>query len=95
MIASLEGFQDVGEILIQHGANVDLQSQVSIKVLYIKHNLALCALSTQDGNSALMLAVYKGHLGMVQLLLNTGANPNLRKKVQLTYSYTCALTYMQ
>ena len=35
MIASLEGFQDVGEILIQHGANMDLQSQVSVKVLYV------------------------------------------------------------
>ena len=29
-----------------------------------------------------MLAVYKGHLGMVQLLLNKGASPDLRKKVQ-------------
>lgn len=29
-----------------------------------------------------MLAVYKGHLGMAQLLLKNGANPNLRKKVK-------------
>lgn len=33
MIASLEGYQDIGEILIQHGANVDLQSQVSVHIL--------------------------------------------------------------
>jgi len=78
------------------GTCSDKNASVEIAKLLIKAksnvNSALSPLTGQSaGSTALYRAAYVGHLELVQLLLNAGANPNLAK----TNGYSCHfLTFM-
>ena len=54
----------------------------AVVILVPSHLIALTHSIIQDGETALEAASFKGHYKVVELLLGTGANPDLQNKVR-------------
>ena len=92
MLAAREGRTEVVSLLLEAGANTELQNMVKLctrrcgfGTLYVPSNRCLttfvCVI-TQKGYSALMLAVRWGRTEVVSLLLEAGANTELQNMVK-------------
>jgi ankyrin repeat domain-containing protein 50 len=89
--ASLEGHLQVAELLLMAGANLNATTEVC---MVLGGRVAVCGpgLTTfvceryaechQDGFSPLHLASAQGHLGVVEWLLNAGADRNATAQVR-------------
>ena len=87
--AANRGLVKVVEMLLEKGANVDLQKKVRQQLGARARILCLfCILTTrlpspwQDGVTALILAADKGHVKVVEMLLEKGANLDHQRKVR-------------
>ena len=81
MTASFEGHVDIVRILIEAQAPVNTQKEVCC--YKIKVCATLTVLCPQDGWTALHLAVQKGKVDVVILLIDAGAQVNIQTEVQL------------
>ena len=57
---------------------------IIIIIIIIIMIVTVICLVYQDGNTALMWASYNGHKEMAKLLLDHGANINIKDKVSIT-----------
>ena len=89
MLASHNGHVEVVDKLIEHGATVDLQTQVITVLIHMfVCSYTLCMVFTkQDNDTALIIACQEENLTTASILLKAGAYPNICNKV------TCKLTY--
>jgi serine/threonine-protein phosphatase 6 regulatory ankyrin repeat subunit B len=94
MLASILGYTEVCKILIDKGAEFDLQSKHGITglkqeynanvqsepekkgILNLKNNYV--AMEHTEGATALMMASQKGHMEIATMLVDNGANLNLK-----------------
>ncbi len=83
MRAVNKGNLKMAQLLLEKGADVDLQQQEKIKFSF-KNDVDRNVLEDRLGRTALMSAVDKGNLEMVQLLLEKGANIDLQGRSGLT-----------
>ena len=89
--AVINGHYDCVQLLIQAGADVDIKSNVStldihtiiLNILMIYHIDV-----TQDGRTALHCAVRAGHDDCAQLLIQSGADVDMKNRVSTLYVYT-------
>ena len=95
MWASLNGHVEVVNILLQHGATVDLQKMVCKCVHHKFHYPVSCVclfcypcVSSQNGASSLIWASENGHVEVVDKLLQQGARVDLQRQV-ITTTPTC------
>ena len=87
MQAVMDGDLDITQLLIDRGANLDIQQEVSLNVGLLLSSSYSCIfklmilLCPQHGDTALMLAFAMQNLEMSQLLIYKGANLNIQNKV--------------
>ena len=90
MMSARDGRTEVVSLLLEAGANTDLQNKVKLctrrcgfGTLCTKSLLSHSYISviTQNGYSALMMAAREGRTEVVSLLLEAGANTDLQNKV--------------
>lgn len=90
MKASLRGHAAVVKILLDNGANIDLQNLVSFcdrndVLLFRRILLHVSMFCVQRGESALILASGSGHLEVVDVLLAYKAQVELQDKVRMLH----------
>ena len=74
--------QDTTAQLPQHkDANLNLVYCHQTIILQLSHVVTVIHFTTQDGNTALIQASFKGHHRVVELILRAGANPDMQNKV--------------
>lgn len=86
MIASGGAREELVALLLEHGARVnvcdrDVRVEKSKSRVSEKKDL-ICGVCWQFGQSALMLAAERGHIGIVERLLAAGADSSLESRVR-------------
>ena len=85
MLACEQGNLEIVEILLEHKAGIEIQTQVLLCVENFQfHNSTIC---TQSGWTAVMIACENGHLDIVRVLVEKQANINHRNKVSIILCY--------
>ena len=79
---------DIAQLLVQAGADIDIQTNVRTYLMFIyavyRHvdtHICYHIGILQDGETALHCASSNGHLDIAQLLVQAGANIDLKNKV--------------
>ena len=84
-VASSYDHPAVVELLIEHGAQLDIKNNVTFVLLakcLIIRSVNKCLLfSFQEGRTALSLASYRGCSDTVRILVQRGANTDVQDKV--------------
>ncbi len=86
MCAACKGYKEIVSLLVERGANMDVQNVVR---LYhpLPHSSPLTIILYspihQYGRTAMMEAAFQGHLEIVSLLVERGANMDLQAVVRL------------
>ena len=100
MLASMNGHVEIVNMLLQHGATVDLQKLVCKYIHHKFHYPVSCVclfrypcVSSQNGASSLILASQNGHMEVVDKLLQQGARVDLKDQVITTP--TCVYQVMR
>lgn len=83
MAAAYKGFAEIGQLLIDKGAVVNCQT-TSGTTDFFNTSSPVC------GESPLHLAAAYGHQGFVELLLNNGADRNVRDQTGQTPQHWAA-----
>lgn len=81
MEASRLGNVEIAQLLLENGADPNLQNTVSQEL----PTYEVCMTFLQEKWTALMAAANKGQLGTVNILLERGANPNMQDHVSLGF----------
>ena len=92
-LAAVNGHLDVVELLLDHGAKIDERIGTSTPLMYAAEtgdyklckfliergaNVNATSLNAIDGESVLSLAALNGHLDIIKLLINSGADVNMK-----------------
>ena len=81
--AALEGKVAEVQLLLEKGAGTEAQDTArSLFAHFLQHLLTVLDEDTQNGVTALMLAANNGHVEVVSLLLDKGANMEAQNKVR-------------
>ena len=88
--ASLGGYTDIVERLIDFGASLDAPTEVQSHIHLSLHKLLHLHvwsrfISNQDGDTALLLACRYGHLSVSKQLIDNEANVNYQNDVNVRY----------
>lgn len=94
MLAALKGYQDLAEMLIRKGADVNKpgwtplhyaasKGELGVINLLLEHNAYIDA-ESPNGTTPLMMAAMYGTPEAVNLLLQEGADPKLKNQLGLT-----------
>ena len=93
-----EGHRDIAQLLVQAGANIDLQEYVNTYLMFIyavyRHvDTYICYHigNMQDGETALHWVIYNGHLDIAQLLIQAGVNIDLQDNVSTSLMFLYAV----
>ena len=79
--AGQENQLEVASVLLDGGATINYQNKV-VNYLY-RFIIKLNNISSQNGLTALHRACLKGHIDMIQFLINSGAQPDIKDKVSV------------
>eukprot|EP01042_Synura_sphagnicola_P000896 gene896-1001_t len=92
-IAASRGYNSIVDLLLQHGADVEIRSEAGYHTLHaaassgepavveslLKYNVEI-DVKTTDGSTPLHVAAEKGHVRMIELLVSRGADIDLGDK---------------
>lgn len=95
MLAAFGGNRDIVQALLARGAEADHPGWTPLMYAAIRNHMEIARIllgrrdvrvdaESDNGTTALMLAAREGHLPMVLLLLEHGADPNRRSKAGVT-----------
>lgn len=102
-MAANEGYVDIIHLLLDHAANIEASTKLGRTPLMIavQQNQAECAKALlqrgakinaqdKDCNTALHMASYQGNLKLIELLLESKADPSLRNLLNQTPMAVCS-----
>lgn len=89
--ACSKGHDNIVQYLLTRGADVNLQTEVKILLCISSFHTAKCMKKKNDsfkvGWTPLMCASYRGQLAVMELLVTSGADVNLKNNVMWSYCY--------
>ena len=95
MEASYKGHTEVVKVLVEAKADLNITDKVNFIINYlltltidVYYDYFFIFISLQDGDTALIDAVSKGHTSTVNILLDRGAATDIRNKVTDILLYT-------
>lgn len=95
MCAANYGHLNILDLLIDFEANLDLQDKVILVMLCMYIDLILMLSFIQSGRTALSIASQTSQIspkkreGIVEFLLEKGADPNIQENVTITMRLPC------
>ena len=91
MMCCVEGNSEMARLLLDSHSNPDLQQSVRILEKVANRYIIVCLFLQDTGCTALMFACMRGHLDTVMLLMEYGADSQIRNIVSARSTPVCTI----